>query len=52
MIGATDGLSFAELDGMLREAALQALRRDSSAIEVTVPDVTAALERYTEQATG
>ncbi len=52
IIGATDGLSFAELDGMLREAALQALRRDSTAIEVTVPDVTAALERYTEDPAG
>jgi transitional endoplasmic reticulum ATPase len=49
MIGATDGLSFAELDGMLREAALQALRRDSTAIEVTAEDLRAALERYTEQ---
>lgn len=45
-IGATDGLSFAEMSGMLREAALQALRRDSSAIEVTAADMDFALSRY------
>jgi transitional endoplasmic reticulum ATPase len=48
VIAATEGLSFADLSGLLREAALQALRRDSSAIEVTKPDVTAAILRYTE----
>lgn len=47
IIGATDGLSFAELSGLLREAALQALRRDSTAIEVTMPDLQSALDRYT-----
>ncbi len=47
VIGATDGLSFAELSGLLREAALQALRRDSSAIEVSMADMQDALERYT-----
>ena len=47
VIGATDGLSFAELSGLLREAALQALRRDSTAIEVTMDDIQGALERYT-----
>ncbi len=46
VIGATDGLSFAELSGLLREAALQALRRDASAIEVTMTDLTMALGRY------
>jgi ATP-dependent 26S proteasome regulatory subunit len=49
MIDATEGLSFAELSGLLREAALQALRRDSSALAVTRPDLDAALERYTER---
>jgi len=46
-IGATDGLSFADMSGLLREAALQALRRDSSAIEVSKSDMDFALERYT-----
>jgi transitional endoplasmic reticulum ATPase len=46
IIEATDGLSFADLSGMLREAALQALRRDSTAIAVTNEDVDFALERY------
>ncbi len=46
IIEATDGLSFAELSGLLREAALQALRRDSSAIAVTNADIDFALERY------
>ncbi len=45
-IGASDGLSFADMSGMLREAALQALRRDSSAIEVTKADMDFALGRY------
>jgi transitional endoplasmic reticulum ATPase len=48
VINATEGLSFADLSGLLREAALQALRRDSSAIEVTKIDVNAAIVRYTE----
>ncbi len=43
---ATEGLSFADLTGALREAALNALRRDPSAIEVTRADLAAALERY------
>jgi len=45
-IEATDGLSFADMSGMLREAALQALRRDSSAIEVSKADMDLALDRY------
>lgn len=49
VIEATEGLSFAELSGLLREAALQALRRDSSALAVTKPDLDAALEHYKEQ---
>ncbi len=46
LIEASEGLSFAELSGLLREAALQALRRDSSAIAVTPADLRGALERY------
>ena len=42
----TEGLSFADLSGMLREAALQALRRDSTALAVTAADIAAAVERY------
>ena len=49
VIYATEGLSFAELSGVLREAALQALRRDSSALAVTKPDMDAALEQYRER---
>ncbi len=45
-IGTTGGLSFADMSGMLREAALQALRRDSRAIEVTKADMDFALGRY------
>ncbi len=48
-IAATDGLSFADMSGMLREAALQALRRDSTAIEVTKADMDFALDRYTNE---
>lgn len=47
IVEGTEGLSFAELSGLLREAALQALRRDSSAIEVTMNDMNLALARYT-----
>lgn len=43
---ATAGLSFADLSGVLREAALGALRRDARAIEVTRSDVDGALERF------
>jgi transitional endoplasmic reticulum ATPase len=46
LIAATDGLSFAELSGLLREAALGALRRDSSALAVTKVDLDAAIEHY------
>jgi transitional endoplasmic reticulum ATPase len=48
-IEATEGLSFADMSGMLREAALQALRRDSTAIEVTKADMDFALDRYTKE---
>lgn len=42
----TDGLSFADLTGMLREAALTALRRDTSARTVSWEDLTAAHARF------
>ncbi|HLU53438.1 MAG TPA: ATP-binding protein [Acidimicrobiia bacterium] len=42
----TEGLSFADLEGMLREAALTALRRDTSAREVTLADIQAAKDRF------
>ncbi|VAW08052.1 Cell division protein FtsH, partial [hydrothermal vent metagenome] len=47
LVEATDGLSFAELSGLFREAALQALRRDTSTATVTKPDLDKALETYT-----
>ncbi len=43
---ATDGLSFADLTGVLREAALVALRSDEQAMTVTNAHVTTALERF------
>lgn len=43
----TEGLSFADLTGMLREAALTALRRDTSARTVSWEDLTAAHARFT-----
>ncbi len=46
LAAATAGLSFADLTGAMREAALNALRRDPSAIEVTQADLTAALARF------
>lgn len=49
VIDATEGFSFAELSGLLREAALGALRRDSSALAVTKADLDAALERYQDR---
>ena len=42
----TDGLSFADLTGMLREAALGALRRNPSAITVSRSDIEAAIARH------
>jgi transitional endoplasmic reticulum ATPase len=52
IIAETEGFSFADMSGLLREAALQALRRDSSAIAVTNDDIDFALERYRESRTG
>ena len=43
LVGATDAMSFADLSGLLREAALQALRRDASALAVTRRDLEAAV---------
>ncbi|MBU1227906.1 MAG: AAA family ATPase [Actinobacteria bacterium] len=45
LAAATGGLSFADLTGLLREAALVALRRDPSAITVGRGDLDAALSR-------
>jgi transitional endoplasmic reticulum ATPase len=42
----TEGMSFADLAGLLREAALVALRRDATAITVSTADLVSALERY------
>ncbi len=42
----TEGSSFADLTGMLREAALEALRSDFSAISVGTIDIDTALRRY------
>ncbi|MBN2114179.1 MAG: ATP-binding protein [Acidimicrobiia bacterium] len=41
----TEGLSFADLTGLLREAALEALRRDAKAIKVGRAEITKALAR-------
>ena len=49
LINTTEGLSFAELSGLLREAALGALRRDSSALAVTKVDLDAAVAHYRER---
>ncbi len=49
VIDATEGLSFAELSGLLREAALGALRRDSSALAVTKADINAAIAHYQDR---
>ena len=43
LVARTEDMSFADLSGLLREAALVALRRDRTAISVTNTDVTAAL---------
>ncbi|UCG41440.1 MAG: ATP-binding protein, partial [Acidimicrobiia bacterium] len=42
----TDGLSFADLTGLLREAALQALRTDAHAMDVGMDELDRALERF------
>lgn len=45
LVATTAGFSFADLSGLLREAALQALRRDAKAFEVSRADIDAALAR-------
>ncbi len=42
----TEGLSFADLAGMLREAALTALRRDAAALTVGWEELNSALRRF------
>lgn len=42
----TEGLSFADMTGMLREAALTALRRDTAARLVTWADLNSARDRF------
>jgi transitional endoplasmic reticulum ATPase len=42
----TEGLSFADLDGMLREAALTALRNDVSALSVGWDEIERAMQRF------
>ncbi|MEA2023728.1 MAG: ATP-binding protein, partial [Actinomycetota bacterium] len=43
LVDITDAMSFADLSGVLREAALTALRRDSSAISVTNRELATAV---------
>lgn len=45
----TDGLSFADLTGVLREAALATLRRDETATEVTWDDLENALKLFKDR---
>jgi len=42
----TEGLSFADLSGMLREAALTALRNDTSALTVGWDEIEKAMQRF------
>ena len=44
LVEGTDGRSFADLAGVLREAALIALRRDPKAIAVTDDDLEQAID--------
>ena len=43
---ATEGLSFADLTSLLREAALNVLRQDRDDLEVTWADLEASLRRF------
>ena len=45
----TDGLSFADLTGVLREAALATLRRDETATEVGWDDLEQALVLFEDR---
>jgi transitional endoplasmic reticulum ATPase len=42
----TEGLSFADISGMLREAALTALRNDTSALSVGWDEIEQAMHRF------
>lgn len=46
---ATEGLSFADITGLLREAALLALRRDEHALDVGRSELEQALDRYSSR---
>ncbi len=46
IVAITEGMSFADLDGVLREAALDALRADRKATTVTTAHIEAAVERW------
>ena len=48
----TEGLSFADLTGVLREAALATLRRDETATEVAWTDLERALELFDDRRGG
>ena len=43
LVDRTDGMSFADLEGLLRAAAIGSLRRDPHATTVTIADVDAAI---------
>ena len=45
----TEGLSFADLTSLLREAALNVLRTDAEALEVTWADLEVALTRFNKE---
>ena len=45
----TDGLSFADITGLLREAALATLRNDTTALDVRWAQLEEALARYRER---
>ncbi len=52
VVADTEGLSFAELAGLLREAALQALRRDPESIAVSGSDIADALRALRDRSEG
>jgi transitional endoplasmic reticulum ATPase len=49
LAGATDGMSFADLTSMLREAALNVLRTNAEVLEVTWDDLQAAIDRFDKE---
>lgn len=52
LAAATDGMSFADLTGLLREAALATLRSDDHALEVGWDEVAGALDRFNGSEAG